>query len=243
MNNNNEIIAIVPARGGSTGVIRKNLRDIGGIPLVARTIMQAQEANIFSRIIVASDSEEINEVSRGYGAETPFARPKEISGSTSHMFLVYSHILESLKIVEQYQPKGFCALLPTTPFRTVDAIRKSAMMLASGDYDWVLSINECEHHPYRAMELNNKGYITPFFNIDCKTMWSNRQELPTLYRFNGGIIGGLSKHVYGQNEYNISKSADLKVGQVMLSQLESFDIDTELDMEYAQYLANKATAK
>jgi CMP-N,N'-diacetyllegionaminic acid synthase len=130
-------------------------------------------------------------------------------------------------------PHSFCALLPTSPLRTTQTINDTIEKIQTGFYDWVFSINEMEHHPYRAMAIEDSNLLKPFHKIESKTLWANRQELPKVYRFNGGTMCGLSKHALENTEYNIDglNSYGTKVGFVEMSQLESLDIDSEIDLQ------------
>lgn len=111
-----ESVAIIPARGGSKGIPRKNLALLGGVPLVAWAIRCALAASSITRVVVSTDSPEIAECARFYGAETPFLRPGEISGARSTIGEVAHHALNYLD-KEGYHPQVTCILLPTHPFR------------------------------------------------------------------------------------------------------------------------------
>jgi len=233
-------VGIIPARGGSKGVVNKNLREINGIPLIAHTIIAAQKS-IVDRVLVLTDSPAIQSVAREFGAECPILRPKETATDSAHMFLVYKFAMEYLQNRNE-TPHSFCAMLPTTPLRTVEQINTSVLKIQTGDFDWVFTVNEMEHHPYRAMKVLNSDYIAPFHEINSKTMWANRQELPRVVRFNGGTICGLAKHALQNNEYNIDglSTYNSKVGFVEISQEEAYDIDSEFDIGVVEnYLANK----
>ena len=145
-----EILGLIPARGGSKGIKNKNIQIINGKPLIAYTIEQALKSNI-NRVIVASDDENIIKIAKKYGAECPFIRPKKISGSNSHAFEIYKYTINWLKKNENYVPDILCVMLCTTPFRKVSSINSSLKKLRTKKFDWVFSINEMEHHPYRAM--------------------------------------------------------------------------------------------
>mgnify|MGYP000701501768 FL=1 len=150
-------LGLIPARGGSKGIRKKNLQKINGKPLIAYTIEQALKSNL-DRVVVATDDEEIIKVAEKYGADCPFKRPKKISGSTSHAFEIYKYTLEWLIKHENYKPDILCVMLCTTPFRRVETINSSLQKLKTKKYDWVFSVNEMEHHPYRAM-VKKKSFI------------------------------------------------------------------------------------
>lgn len=234
-----ETVAIIPARGGSKGIINKNLRLVNGLPLIAHSIQIAKLSN-FSRVLVFTDSEEIKDTAIDFGAEAPVLRPVETATDNAHMFLTYKFAIEYLQSRNEL-PHSFCALLPTTPLRRIETINETIAKIQSGKYDWVFSINEMEHHPFRAMTIDQAGYLKPFNAIDATTLWANRQELPKAFRFNGGTICGLAEHALSNDEYNIDGlgTFDTRVGFVVMSQEEATDIDSELDLEIVEKLMER----
>lgn len=234
-----EILGLIPARGGSKGIKNKNIQIINGKPLIAYTIEQALKSNI-NRVIVASDDENIIKIAKKYGAECPFVRPKKISGSNSHAFEIYKYTINWLKKNENYVPDILCVMLCTTPFRKVSSINSSLKKLRTKKFDWVFSINEMEHHPYRAM-VKKKKLIRSFFNIPNKKIWLNRQELPEIYRFNGGIFATFIENILKHKEYNIDniKFKNTRVGYEIMTKKEALDIDDPIDLEFVRYLMKK----
>lgn len=237
-------LGLIPARGGSTGIKKKNLQIINGKPLIAHTIKKALDSNL-DRVIVATDDEEIRKVSIKAGAECPFFRPKNISKKNSHAFEIYKYTLNWLKREEDYNPDILCVMLCTTPFRSVETINDSLDKLKSKKYDWVFSVNEIEHHPYRAMLIKNFFFIKPMFNVPNYKIWVNRQEFSKVFRFNGGVIACLAKNVLLNNEYNIDniKHKNTRVGYSVMSKLESIDIDEPIDLEYVRFLIKNKYVK
>jgi N-acylneuraminate cytidylyltransferase/CMP-N,N'-diacetyllegionaminic acid synthase len=150
MNKQAEILGLIPARGGSTGLPGKNIRPLHGVPLIGHTILEAKKSKYISRLVVATDSKEIAEVAKDCGAEVPFERPAEISNSTSHAFEVFKYTIDWLKQNENYRPDILCTMLCTTPFRTASDIDDCLYKMIEDDFDWCFTINEIEHHPYRA---------------------------------------------------------------------------------------------
>ncbi len=229
-------LGLIPARGGSKGIKNKNLKLLNGKPLIAHTIEAALKSKL-DRVIVATDSKKIREVAIKYGAECPFVRPKKISKDDSHAFEIYKYTLNWLKKKENYVPDALCTMLCTTPFRKQNIINECLMKLKSNKYDWVFSVNEFEHHPYRAMVLVNQK-MRPLFNVKNKKLWENRQKLPLLYRFNGGVISCLSQNVNQNKEYNIDnfKYKKTRVGYVIMRKRDAIDIDEPIDLEFANYM-------
>lgn len=117
MTSHKEILAIIPARGGSKGVCRKNIRPVGGKPLIAYSIETALASRRITRTIVSTDDGEIAATARGHGAETPFLRPPELAQDRSSLDLVVAQAATFLE-KQGYRPDAICVLLPTHPFRT-----------------------------------------------------------------------------------------------------------------------------
>ena len=112
-----EILAIIPARGGSKSIPRKNIRPLAGHPLIAYSIAAGRQSRLVTRTIVSTDDEEIAAVARQYGAETPFLRPAEFAQDNTTDFPVFTHALGWLKEHEGYQPDIIVQLRPTSPIR------------------------------------------------------------------------------------------------------------------------------
>ena len=140
----------------------------------------------------------------------------------------------------QYVPDILCVMLCTTPFRKVSSINSSLKKLRTKKFDWVFSINEMEHHPYRAM-VKKKKLIRSFFNIPNKKIWLNRQELPEIYRFNGGIFATFIENILKHKEYNIDniKFKNTRVGYEIMTKKEALDIDDPIDLEFVRFLMEK----
>ena len=171
-------VAIIPARGGSKGIKDKNLQKIGGISLVERAVKSCMQAG-FNSVYILSDSEAIRTEAAIYGANSSFLRPASISESHSHMFSLYKWFFTAMLDQDGTVPQSFCCVLPTTPFRPVSAISEAKSSLETGKYDWVLTINEQEHHPYRTMvkaDSISGELIEPFVDVPPEVFWSNRQE-------------------------------------------------------------------
>lgn len=232
-----EVLALIPARGGSVGVPGKNLRLLGGRPLIAHTIQAARESRLVSRVVVATDSDAIADAAREAGAEVPFRRPAEISHGTSHAFEAYRYSLDWLAEHEDYRPEIVCVLLCTLPFRRATHIDAALTRMIDQGHDWCFSINEFEVHPYRAM-VKDGDRIRPLFDVPRSMLWANRQELPPIYRFNGAIIAGRAEHIVNNTEYNIDNGeyGDISVGYLELDRIACWDIDTPEDFEMAQIL-------
>ncbi|MEP6894943.1 MAG: acylneuraminate cytidylyltransferase family protein, partial [Chloroflexota bacterium] len=123
------ILALIPARGGSKGIPRKNIRDFAGYPLIAWSIAAGLQAHTVNRVIVSTDDEEIASVAREYSAETPFIRPPELSQDRTTDLPVFEHALKWLEDIESYKPDIVIQLRPTSPIRPKDCVDSAVRVL------------------------------------------------------------------------------------------------------------------
>ncbi|ABM70626.1 acylneuraminate cytidylyltransferase family protein [Prochlorococcus marinus] len=229
---------LIPARGGSKGIKGKNIKLLEGKPLIAYTIECAKESRIFEKIFVSTDDSQIAKVAKDYGAQIPFMRDASLGGDRTHMFKVYKEFAKKLTAIKDEDI--LMILLPTNPLRNIEDIHLVKNAYENDkDLEWVFTCNECEHHPYRAVRVCEKTNIMqPFFPIENKVMWSNRQELPKAYRFNGAIISGKTGLIRNNEEYPIDSFnyMDAKVKGVVSSEYSRLDIDTMLDFRFIESL-------
>lgn len=179
-----EILAIIPARSGSKGILRKNIRPFNGKPLITHSIVLAKSAPSVSRVIVSTDSEEIASIAREAGAEVPFLRPAEYAGDTSKVVDAVAHLLLKLKAVEHYQPDYILLLQPTNPMRTIDDIERSVAMIQSSKADSLVSM--CKVTEPLLLTKDVEDTLT-FVHGELFTS-TNRQEVPQYYRLDGCMI-------------------------------------------------------
>lgn len=149
------ILAIIPARGGSKGIPRKNIRSFAGYPLIAWSIAAAKQSELVTRVIVSTDDEEIAEVAREWGAETPFFRPAELAQDKTTDLPVFEHALKWLVEVEGYRPDVVVQLRPTSPVRPTtmvdDAVR---ILLNHPDADCVRGVVPAGQNPFKMWRFN-----------------------------------------------------------------------------------------
>src|SRR5512145_2606205 len=133
-----DILALIPARGGSKSIPRKNICDLAGHPLIAYSISAGLQSKLVTRTIVSTDDEEIAAVAREFGAETPFLRPAEFAQDNTTDLPVFEHALEWLEANENYQPEIVIQLRPTSPIRPRDCVDSAvSLLLAHADADCV----------------------------------------------------------------------------------------------------------
>ncbi len=181
-----EVLAIIPARGGSKGIKRKNLVDFLGKPLVAHSIAHALASRAISRTIVSTDDMEISRVSQACGAEVPFLRPAELAEDHVLDWPVFVHALEFLAQKENYRPEIVVHLRPTAPYRQPEWIDQAIdLLVRHPDADSVRSVSEPDKHPYRMFKLDAAGYLDPIMKHEHPEPYVlRRQELPKVYYYN-----------------------------------------------------------
>ena len=183
------ILALVPARGGSKGIPRKNLLMLAGKPLVAYSIEQALASRYVTRTIVSTDDAEIAEVARKYGADVPFIRPRELAHDLSPDLDVFRHALEWLRDREGYRCELVVHLRPTAPVRRVPLIEDAIeAMLRDPRADSLRSVSQPRQTPYKMWRIVD-GCLEPLLQIAgvAEPHSGPRQVLPDLYRQDGYV--------------------------------------------------------
>lgn len=184
-----EVLALIPARGGSKSIPRKNLLLLAGRPLIAYSIEQALAARRITRTIVSTEDEEIAETAKKYGAEVPFRRPAEFAGDLSPDIDVFRHALSWLAENEGYQPELVVHLRPTGPIRRVEVIDQAIDLLYSHpEADALRSVSWPVQSPYKMWRIVD-NYLEPLLQIDGlpDTHSMPRQILPEVYWQNGYV--------------------------------------------------------
>lgn len=157
------VLAVVPARGGSKGVPGKNVRAVGGRPLIAWTLDVAREASdVLWRTVVSTDDEEIARVAREHGADVPWLRPADLGGDTVPMLPVLRHAVQAVEAEGGGEVDWVCLLQPTAPFRTAEDIRAAVALAAAGGCDSVISVLRVfDVHPVLMKRIED-GRLLPF---------------------------------------------------------------------------------
>jgi N-acylneuraminate cytidylyltransferase len=184
-----EILALIPARGGSKGIPRKNLLPIMGQPLIAYSIAQALASRWITRVIVSTDDEEIAQVARAHGAEVPFMRPAEYAQDHSLDVDVFRHALATLEADEHYTCEAVVHLRPTGPIRQVARIDEAiALFLAHPDADSLRSVTVPTHTPYKMWRRDGE-WLVPLLDVPGvdEPFSHPRQALPKVLWQNGYV--------------------------------------------------------
>ena len=163
------MLAIIPARGGSKGVPRKNIKNLGGKPLISYTIEAALQTQEIDRIIVTTDSKEIADVAIQYGAEVPFIRPHNLATDDAVACEVYLHATEYMRDKEGLDIEKFMVLLPTAPFRDSTDIKNSLDLFQRTGADTLVSMKEADVPIswYYMMNSDGKVYNAGFDSKNC----------------------------------------------------------------------------
>ncbi|MBA4380706.1 MAG: hypothetical protein C0393_08550 [Anaerolinea sp.] len=189
-----EVLAIIPARGGSKGIPRKNIRPFAGYPLIAYSIAAGLQAETVRRVLVTTDDEEIAEIARQYGAETPFLRPAELAGDRTLDLPVFQHALTWLAEHEDYHPDAVVHLRPTTPLRPPDLVDRAVrILLEHPEADSVRGLTPAHQNPFKMWLLDGEDKpIRPLTTIPGIEEPYNapRQSLPFAY-FHNGLIDAM----------------------------------------------------
>ena len=189
MNKNKKIITIIPARGGSKSIPKKNIVDLGGYPLIAYSIAAAKLSNIISRIIVSTDNEEIAEIAKKYGAEVPFLRPDKFATDTSTDFEFFKHAIDWFKKNEGYVSDYWVHLRPTTPLRDPELVDKAIeQFIQNKEATCLRSGYELRESPYKCFAIEN-GFFVGLFPNDPRPDYTNlpRQSFPSVYQPDGYV--------------------------------------------------------
>jgi N-acylneuraminate cytidylyltransferase len=186
-----EILALIPARGGSKGIPRKNIRNFAGWPLIAWSIAAAKQSELVTRVIVSTDDEEIAAVARENGAETPFLRPAEFAQDNSTDLPVFEHALKWLEEMEGYKPDIVVQLRPTSPIRPCGMVDDAVRILINhGDADCVRGVVPAAQNPHKMWRFNgNDKPMKPLLKVEgiAEPYNAPRQNLPPIYWQTGHI--------------------------------------------------------
>lgn len=226
------VLAVIPARSGSKSVPHKNIREIGGKPMLAYSIEHARESKYINRIILSTDSPRYAEIGEKYGAEIPFIRPEQYATDTALDIEVFFHCLTFLKEKEEYIPDIVVQLRPTYPIRNVEDIdHMIELLLRNKQADSARSIAPAKEIPYKMWHMDEQGVLSPVMTQipECYNM--PRQQLPKVYYQNACIDVVRGRVIL--EEYSMSGKRIL--GYEMNK---NYDIDTEEEFIKAEeYLA------
>ncbi len=232
MVNSPQVLAIVPARGGSKSIPRKNVRPFAGHPLLAYSVAAGLQARSVDRVIVSTEDEAIAEVARRYGAEVPFLRPAELALDDTPDLPVFQHALRWLEEHEGYRPEIVVQLRPTSPLRPPDLVDRAVEVLrANPEADSVRAVVPSGQNPYKMWRIRQDGRMEPLLRDGFQEPYNMpRQKLPPTYWQTG--------HLDAVRSRTIMQTGSM-TGQVILPLVMearySVDIDSEQDWDRAQW--------
>lgn len=219
-------LILIPARGGSKGVPRKNIKELGGKPLIYWTIEAARQLFDDDIICVSTDDLEIKETVELIGLNVPFLRPEHLASDTAGSHEVLLHAVQFYES-RGYYPNTIILLQPTSPFRTATHIKK-ALREMSADLEMIASVKETTSNPYYVLgELDSNGYWKKIRESQVQ----RRQDLPKVYELNGAIY---IISVSAIKEKTISEFTKVRVS--VMDSIASHDIDTSFDWKMAELI-------
>lgn len=231
------IIGLIPARGGSKGIPRKNIVPLAGRPLMAWTIAAALAARGLGRVIVSTDDEEIAKVARAEGAEAPFLRPAALASDAAGALPVIRHAIEWLSATG-YEADAVVYLQPTSPFRGPAPIERAIALIEEGDADTVVSVVRVPHAMTPDSLMRRKGDYLEFV-APPEARSFRRQDKSAFYARNGPAVLAVTREtVMSRNELYGER-----IKAIEMDSLESHDIDEPIDLVVAEALAPIAASK
>lgn len=226
------MLCIIPARGGSKGVPRKNIRLLGGRPLIAHTVGHAKAARNVSRVIVSTDSHEIAEIAQASGAEIPFLRPPGLSGDEAPARDVYLHAVAQLGGAEAVPE--FVVLQPTSPLRIPLDVDAAIDVFRMRDADAVVSVARPPHPVEWTLTASDDGILAPLFPSGAATAPRQRYGRST-YVPNGAIFVFATRFIAAAGTYYGARTYLYEMPRER-----SLDIDDEFDLVVAEALLDRA---
>jgi CMP-N-acetylneuraminic acid synthetase len=225
-----KILAIVPARAGSKRLPGKNVRRLADLPLIAWTIRTAVAAGVFHRVLVSTDDEGIAEVAVRYGASVPWLRPDELSTDTANSVDVVLHALSACETAGE-AADSVMLLQPTSPFRSVETIRRAVELHDQAGNPPVVSVCPAKAHPAWCFLVDREGRMRGYTGDGA--LPARSQDLPPAYQLNGSVYLATAHDLRSERSFFCSRTRALVVTQPE----ESIDIDDAWDWRLAECIA------
>jgi len=233
MINDKKVLAIIPARGGSKRLPRKNIMQLGGKPLIAWTILAGMQSKFIDKVIVSTDDKAIADISRQYGADVPFIRSDELSTDTATSMDVVRNAIQFIDVNNQ-EYEYVILLQPTSPLRTSLDIDEAFELLIEKKCDGIVSVMQVDHPVEWTNTLGEDLSLHEFLPEEVRNLRS--QDLPIRYRINGALYLSRIKtllqagtFIYGQGQF-----------AHIMDAYSSIDIDTEIDFMLAETVMRSA---
>lgn len=230
-----QTLGVIPARGGSKSVPRKNLAPIEGRPLLAYVIDAARAARRLDRVVVSTEDEEIAEVARHLGVEVPFRRPPELATDEVSIVPVVRHAMEAMDELG-FRADAVMSIQATSPFLEGDDIDRALAILESSGADSVCSVERVEHsHPYWVKRLEGDRILP--FNDATDESFLQRQDLPPAYIFDGGLFARRRELLERWSGKDFGLGEDVRA--VVLGGLKSLHIDDPVQLEMVRFFMHQ----
>lgn len=222
-----KVLGVIPARGGSKGIWKKNIVKINKKPLIAYTINEAKRSQFLHSVVVSTEDPEIEKISKKLGAVV-VKRPKKLSADNTPTNAVIINVMKQLEEKEYAQFDAIAILQPTSPLRTVTDIDNAIRIFQEKRCDSVMSVTKVEHPPSWIYRINKKGTLTKF--LKDKTKIIRRQDSPVLYQLNGAILIATKEFFLGK------KTLGSNTVPYVMPQHRSIDIDNYYDLKIAEMI-------
>ena len=219
------MIAIIPARGGSKGLLGKNLKLLNGEPLISYTIKTALNSSVLTRVIVSTDDSRISEVAQKYGAEVPFMRPAKLAMDDSLAIDTYKYTIDKLIKDEDIDIVDYMVLLPTSPLRDTSDILNAVKVFREKKADSLISVTIADKPISWFKRLDSEDRI-----LENNVPLKNRQDEDVHYCPNGSI------YIFKKDLIDEGKYYSNDTYAYVMPKSRSVDIDTQLDFDYAEFL-------
>jgi N-acylneuraminate cytidylyltransferase len=228
-----EILALIPARGGSKSIPRKNILEFAGHPLIAYSIAAGLASENINRVLVSTDDEQIAAIARDCGAEVPFLRPGEISQDDTPDLPVFQHALEWLEVNEGYKPEIVVQLRPTSPLRRKIHVDQAVWRLVEHpEADSIRTVCIPFQNPYKMWRIDGDGFMQPLLSIDLAEAYNlPRQVLPEVYWQTGYVDAAWTDTILEKNSMTGENILPL-----IIAEDEWIDIDSADDWRRAERL-------
>lgn len=235
-----EILAIIPARGGSKGIPGKNIKPIAGKPLIAWMIAAARGSKYVTRVIVSTDDERIAAIAREHGAEVPFLRPKELAQDLSTDVEFLTHALKTLKETEGYEPDIVLRLPPTSPLCTSVHINEGVEKLLSDEtLDAVRPVHEASKHPYKMWKMSETADTLEPLLPKSFTGFDEPNNLPRQLFPKVYVHTGAMDIMRPRTILELRSTSGKRLGYFYMKPEDSINIDSPVDFEIAEILLKK----
>jgi len=231
-----QILGVIPARGGSKGLPRKNIRLLGGKPLLAYTVEASKKSKYLTDCVVSTEDEEIARIAREYGADVPFMRPPELAQDETPIFPVLRHATQDLEARKEISVDLILLLQPTTPFRTAEDIDACIERIFELDAEVVMTARASEASPYYNLIEMVPGKSWVKLCDPPEKILNRRQEAPKAWTVHSGVYVYSREALFGYEHH-------LRMDRAAIYELPDeriLDIDSEMDLLFAEWILERS---